>query len=77
MARFTPEPSVLTTVTMTRTAYAQLMGQKFHPPRIFGQWKEKEGTPEWRRKDIGMKIVCRMQFFGFGLCLIYPVGLWI
>jgi len=53
------------------------MGQKFHPPRIFGQWKEKEGTPEWRRKDIGMKIVCRMQFFGFGLCLIYPVGLWI
>ncbi|KIJ45573.1 hypothetical protein M422DRAFT_166272 [Sphaerobolus stellatus SS14] len=61
MARFTPEPSVLTTVTMTRTAYAQLVGQKFHPPRIFGQWKEKEGTPEWRRKDLGMKIACGFE----------------
>ena len=42
---------------MTRTAYAQLMGQRFHRPKIFGQWKEKEGSSEWRWKDIGMKVV--------------------
>jgi hypothetical protein len=42
---------------MTRPAYAQLVGQKFHPPKAFGHWVEKEGTPEWKRKDIGMKIV--------------------
>lgn len=43
---------------MTRTAYAQLMGQKFFPPKIFGQWHVKEGTDEWRWREVGMKIVC-------------------
>jgi SGT1 protein len=57
MARFSPDSPVLATVTMTRTAYAQLMGQKFHPTKAFGQFKEKEGSPEWRWRDIGMKIV--------------------
>ena len=57
MARFPPEPSVLRLVKMTRTAYAQLMGQKFHPPKVFGRWNEKEGSKEWRYRDIGMKIV--------------------
>ena len=57
MARFPPEPSVKMTVKLTRTAYAQLVSQKFYPPKIFGRWKEAEGTPEWRSKDIGMKIV--------------------
>ena len=45
---------------MTRTAYAQLVGQKFYPPKIFGQWKELEGNKEWRWKDVGMKIVSRV-----------------
>lgn len=57
MSRFPPEPSVLTTIKMTRTAYAQLVGQKFFPPKIFGRWKENEGTDEWRWRDVGMKIV--------------------
>ncbi|CAL1696402.1 unnamed protein product [Somion occarium] len=61
MARFLPEPSVLTTVKMTRTAYAQLMGQKFYPPKVFGRWQEREGTPEWRWRDIGMKIACGFE----------------
>ncbi|KAF8971494.1 SGT1 protein-domain-containing protein [Flammula alnicola] len=43
-------------VKMTRTAYAQLIGQKFFPPKIFGNWKEKEGSNEWRWRDVGMKI---------------------
>ena len=57
MSRFPPEPSVTFTIKMTRTAYAQLMGQKFYPPKVFGRFEEREGTLEWRRKDIGMKIV--------------------
>ena len=57
MARFSPEPCLLRTVRLTRTAYAQLVGQKFYNPRIFGRWQEKEGSPQWRCKDLGMKIV--------------------
>jgi hypothetical protein len=57
MARFSPEPCLLRTVRLTRTAYAQLVGQKFYPPRIFGRWQEKERSPQWRWKDLGMKIV--------------------
>ncbi|KAF9056667.1 SGT1 protein-domain-containing protein [Panaeolus papilionaceus] len=56
MSRFPPSSSRLTTVRMTRTAYAQLVGQKFFPPKIFGQWTEPEGSKERRWKDLGMKI---------------------
>ncbi|KAJ8084332.1 hypothetical protein PM082_003101 [Marasmius tenuissimus] len=56
MNRFSPSTSVLATIRMTRTAYAQLLGQKFYPPKIFGRWQENEGTNEWRWRDIGMKI---------------------
>ncbi|TFK23090.1 SGT1-domain-containing protein [Coprinopsis marcescibilis] len=56
MARFPPNTSVLQPVRMTRTAYAQLLGQKFYPPKIFGRWEEREGTGEWRWRDVGMKI---------------------
>lgn len=57
MARFPPRPDVLCRVKMTRTAYAQLLGQKFYPPKIFGSFKEREGTAAWRWRDIGMKLV--------------------
>ncbi|KAH9176602.1 SGT1-domain-containing protein [Lactarius sanguifluus] len=61
MARFSPQPCLLRTVRLTRTAYAQLVGQKFYPPKVFGRWSEKEGTPEWRWKDLGMKIACGFE----------------
>ncbi|KAH9853055.1 SGT1 protein-domain-containing protein [Lenzites betulinus] len=61
MARFPPEPATLTTVRMTRTAYAQLVGQKFHPPKVFGRWAERDGSKEWRWKDVGMKIACGFE----------------
>ncbi|OSD05949.1 SGT1-domain-containing protein [Trametes coccinea BRFM310] len=61
MARFPPEPSVLVSVRMTRTAYAQLVGQRFHPPKVFGRWAEREGSNEWRWRDIGMKIACGFE----------------
>ncbi|TRM60141.1 SGT1 protein-domain-containing protein [Schizophyllum amplum] len=57
MSRFPPQPSALMTVRMTRTAYAQLTGQKFFPPKVFGQWKEAEGSKELRQKDVGMKLL--------------------
>ncbi|KAI6153350.1 SGT1 protein-domain-containing protein [Pisolithus tinctorius] len=61
MARFPPSPNVLRNVRMTRTAFAQLMGQKFHPPRIFGQFEEREDTNAWRWRDIGMKLACGFE----------------
>ncbi|KAG6820765.1 hypothetical protein H0H93_012029 [Arthromyces matolae] len=56
MNRFPPNENALSTVKMTRTAYAQLVGQKFFPPKIFGRWSEPEGSREWRWRDVGMKI---------------------
>ncbi|OJA18839.1 hypothetical protein AZE42_00817 [Rhizopogon vesiculosus] len=61
MARFPPHSAVLATVKMTRPAYAQLLGQKFFPPKIFGQFKEREGTDAWRWRDIGMKLACGFE----------------
>ncbi|KDR84832.1 hypothetical protein GALMADRAFT_233248 [Galerina marginata CBS 339.88] len=56
MSRFPPTPSVLTSVRVTRTGYAQLVGQNFFPPKVFGQWKEQESTKEWKWREVGMKI---------------------
>ncbi|EGO02725.1 hypothetical protein SERLA73DRAFT_70211 [Serpula lacrymans var. lacrymans S7.3] len=56
MSRFPPQPSTLSCVRLTRTAYAQLVAQKFHPPKIFGRWREQEGSTEWRWRDVGMKL---------------------
>ncbi|KAI0662562.1 SGT1-domain-containing protein [Cubamyces menziesii] len=61
MSRFPPEPAVLASVKMTRTAYAQLVGQRFHPPKVFGRWSEREGSKEWRWRDVGMKIACGFE----------------
>ncbi|WWD09089.1 hypothetical protein V865_007209 [Kwoniella europaea PYCC6329] len=60
MTHFPPSTSILTPITMTRAAYAQLQGQVFHPPRIFGaEWHvpdnpNNEGEKRWR--DLGIKI---------------------
>jgi len=60
MTHFPPSASILTAVLMTRAAYAQLQGQVFHPPRIFGpEWTVKEGDEledERRWRDLGVKI---------------------
>jgi hypothetical protein len=57
MSKFPPQPAVTTTIRMTRTAYAQLRGQTFHPPKPFGRFDELQGSPQWMWKDLGMKIV--------------------
>lgn len=77
MTRFPPQSSLLTSVKMTRTAYAQLMGQKFFPPKIFGQFKEPEGTNELRWREVGMKIVRTKTFWHWAersLLLYQAVG---
>lgn len=61
MARFPPHSAVLTTVKLTKPAYAQLVGQKFFPPKIFGYFKEREGSDVWRWRDIGMKLACGFE----------------
>ncbi|KAI0094564.1 SGT1 protein-domain-containing protein [Irpex rosettiformis] len=61
MSRFPPDALVKCTVKMTRTAYAQLIVQKFYPPKVFGRFEEREGTSEWRRRDTGMKIACGFE----------------
>lgn len=60
MTHFPPTPTVLSSVLMTRAAYAQLQGQVYHPPRVFGpEWhvpegKDNEAERNWR--DLGVKI---------------------
>ncbi|KAG8742893.1 hypothetical protein FRC12_015236 [Ceratobasidium sp. 428] len=61
MVRFPPKPDALTSVSMTRPAYAQLVGQVFYPPKVFGIWEEVEGTPERRWRDVGMKVACGFE----------------
>lgn len=67
MRRFPPSstPS-LTTLHLTRPLYAQLLHQSFHLPKPFaavnwlpssGAEAVKEGSDEWRRRDVGMKVV--------------------
>lgn len=61
MTHFPPSPSVLAPVLLTRVAYAQLQGQVFHPPRVFGpEWHvaegEDNGEDEKRWRDLGVKI---------------------
>ena len=66
---------MLTTVRMTRTAYAQLVGQKFYPPKVFGRWLEQEGTAEWRWRDVGMKIVSPWNPVSLATDSASPTGL--
>lgn len=59
MTHFPPAPAVLSSVLMTRAAYAQLQGQAFHPPRVFGpEWhvRDEQGPDERRWRDLGVKI---------------------
>ena len=59
MTHFPPSPSILTSVVMTRAAFAQLQGQVFHPPRVFGaEWHVRDGSAEGERRwrDLGVKV---------------------
>jgi hypothetical protein len=71
--KFPPFPAtsvVLSPLTLTRTAYAQLKGQVYHPPRVFGsEWRvsaPEEGVDvnsrsemerEKKYRDLGVKMI--------------------
>jgi hypothetical protein len=70
--KFPPTPAtsvVLAPLVLTRTAYAQLKGQVYHPPRVFGpEWRIQVGgdlEPEEREqaererkyRDLGVKLI--------------------
>jgi hypothetical protein len=47
MPRFPPADAVLTQISMTRTAYAQLQGQEFWPSKAFGrEWTDAMSAPK-------------------------------
>ena len=66
MTHFPPSSAILAPVLLTRAAYAQLQGQVFHPPRIFGpEWHiraaedgrtDEQLEQERKRRDIGVKV---------------------
>lgn len=63
MRRFTPPataPPTPASVLLTRPIYAQLRHQTFSPPKPFRSWFDPavvaEGSDEWRRREVGMKI---------------------
>ena len=62
---------------ISRVAYAQLVGQNFHPPRVFGRWAEKESNPDWKAKNLGMKIVGDLLTRCLKVIKRLPVGLWL
>ncbi|KZT61276.1 SGT1-domain-containing protein [Calocera cornea HHB12733] len=56
MARFPPSPAVLARVGMTRVAYAQLRGQRWTPPRVFGPAPRGSSEKERKRWETGAMI---------------------
>ncbi|KAG8825841.1 hypothetical protein FRC19_010315 [Serendipita sp. 401] len=60
MARFPPSTSSVVTALMTKTAYAQLMGQKFNAPKIFRRPLDQTAN-EARWWDNGVKIACGFE----------------
>lgn len=50
--------SVLVPLTLTRTAYAQLRGQPFRPPKKFpAEWRDESSETESARRELGAKII--------------------
>ncbi|PVG02291.1 hypothetical protein CPB86DRAFT_823118 [Serendipita vermifera] len=60
MTRFPPSSSTTVTVPMTRTAYAQLVGQRLNAPRVFHRPLE-QSQDEARWWDNGVKIACGFE----------------
>lgn len=61
MSRFTPTEMTSCSVTVSRTAYAQMQGQKFYPPRVYKaeQWPNTGKEREQREK--GMRLACGFE----------------
>jgi hypothetical protein len=55
MNRFPPKDMIETTVRLNRFLYAQLVQQRFHPPRSFHL--PSPSHPSFKSTELGMKIV--------------------
>ncbi|KAF9581772.1 hypothetical protein BGW38_001091 [Lunasporangiospora selenospora] len=57
-------PFVTTAVCFTRTCYAQLMGQQFHPPKIWDgivPTQDANNSQKTREAELGMKLTCGFE----------------
>ncbi|RKP27685.1 SGT1 protein-domain-containing protein [Syncephalis pseudoplumigaleata] len=59
MARFPPSTCVPVTVRFTRTLYAQLVRQPFHPPKPFRL--PPPTSPDFKAAELGMKLACGFE----------------
>jgi hypothetical protein len=55
MENFSPQSSITVVVKFTKTLYAQLINQRFHPPKIFIQ--PPINSEKYKAFDLGMKLV--------------------
>lgn len=61
MSRFTPTETLPVSVTVTRTAYAQMQGQKFYPPRVYSADRWPNTGREREQREKGMKLACGFE----------------
>ncbi|KNC96479.1 uncharacterized protein SPPG_08069 [Spizellomyces punctatus DAOM BR117] len=59
MEKFPPTNNVMVTVRMNRTHYAQLVSQKFHPPKPFRL--PPISSPNFKACELGMKLACGFE----------------
>ncbi|OZJ04350.1 hypothetical protein BZG36_02361 [Bifiguratus adelaidae] len=55
MSKFPPSPSTTALITFTKPLYAQLVSQKFYPPKLFTLPPRSTGTL-YKRAELGMKV---------------------
>lgn len=61
MEKFPPSPSITASVKMTKTLYAQLMNQRFHPPKPFKL--PPISSDKFKAAELGMKLVITRSLF--------------
>ncbi|KAJ3182658.1 hypothetical protein HDU87_007997 [Geranomyces variabilis] len=59
MTEFSPVTNVMTSVRMNRHQYAQLVGQRFHPPKPFRL--PPSTAKDFKQHDLGMKLACGFE----------------
>ncbi|CAI2171851.1 14211_t:CDS:10 [Funneliformis geosporum] len=59
MENFPPSTSITVTVKFTKTLYAQMLSQRFYPPKPF---RLPDGTSEkFKASELGMKVACGFE----------------
>ncbi|KAJ3163178.1 hypothetical protein HDU86_002347 [Geranomyces michiganensis] len=59
MTEFPPATNVMTSIRMNRHQYAQLVGQRFHPPKPFRL--PPSTAKDFKQHDLGMKLACGFE----------------